>query len=64
MTVRKTVQLRVSPRELQLLREAVEEMLNDSDLIWGDDDFRKILGEYEQLNELLQDAEQTQVFTH
>lgn len=65
MTVQKTVQLRVTPRELQLLRESVEEMLNDSDLIWGGpDDHRRLYEEFGSLHDRLCKLEQAEVFTH
>lgn len=65
MAGQKTVQLRVSPRELQLLRESVEEMLNDSDLIWGGpDDHRRLYEEFSSLHDRLHKLEQTEVFTH
>lgn len=65
MTVRKTVQLQLSPRELQLLLESVEEMLNDSDLIWGGpDDHRRLYEEFSSLHDRLHKLEQAEVFTH
>lgn len=61
----RTVTVTLTPQQVALLREAVDQMMNDSDLIWGGpDDHREIYEAYERIDATLQQVEQTQVFPH
>ena len=64
MTTR-TVTLTLTLHEVALLRQSVEEMLNDSDTVWGGpDNHREIYEAYERIDAKLQTVEQTQVYPH
>lgn len=61
------VTLTLTPQEFFLLKTAVEELLNDSDVIWGNADESedsRLYGEVKSLADRLERIEQMEVITH
>ena len=59
------ITLSLSPQEFFLLKDAVEELCNDSDLIWGGpDDHEQRYAEAGRLFDRLCKIEQMEVITH
>lgn len=63
----KVISLNVTPQEFFLLKSAMQELCNDSDLIWGNADEsedNRLYQEAERLLSRLDKIEQTEVIPH
>lgn len=61
----KTITMQLTAQEFFLLKSAMEELCNDSDLIWGGpDDHADTYHRAGKLLERLEHIEQTEVVTH
>lgn len=63
----RTIQLSLTPQEFFLLKSAVDELLNDSDLIWGNCDESedsRLYDEAKRLADRLEKIEQMDVIPH
>ena len=61
------IQLSLTKQEFFLLKSAVEELLNDSDFIWGNCDVpdgERLYDEAKRLADRLEKIEQMEVITH
>lgn len=65
MTAVPMVTITLSPAEFAIVKEAVEELLNDSDLLYGGaDDFDLQYNKVKAVLARLNKVEQTQIHTH
>jgi hypothetical protein len=48
----KTISLTLTPQEFALLKDAMDELCNDSDLIWGNEDEAHCQRRYEEAKRL------------